>query len=783
MWTLECDGDLLRNKRLWLRPGKKYLLGRVKEEQAGGRFVIEHKSVSRKHMTIEVFQPEAGDVSKIHAKSRVVIEELGTKFGTRLDGEQIRAETKVLQNDVNAIQLGNFNQIFRVRWNSVVLTYSFSSKEQKNKDPLESTRARLEPTDIKAVLPYIVGKTTHVVASKRNTSKGLQALINGKYIVTDSFVDAVVKATTPLNPEDPESTSPLEEDYDGAWPNALQHLPLPTKEPFPRPAESYSPNDKRLNVFEGYTFVFCDRTQFESLQPPITNGGGKAVMYDIEYGKTTVQELVRFMKDLAGEKGAGEFEDGSEGKGVVLVRFRGKKDTEEWCIELGNEVARALDQRTIEQNEFLEAILSTDASGLRRSLPEEDDGLPSQTREAAGAGRGFNRVQPTSEAPAEATKGVSQATVSRLRRRGPVVSQFKGFDDGFDPSPTTQASRKLDVDLQTQGQQQENVSTQRTESRARKRPTPPSEEDVVEDEEAVMDQILPAAAAMKRRRLEEEQNRKDKGEPVTAKPTPPKPTSRSQKGQAQKPKKPVDVRAVARERREAEDENARLDEEALKASFDEGEISKMRDLALIEEMPVKTRSDRATANQGGTRGPRWDERWNGRKNFKRFRRRGEAGNAQPRRSGTVIVGLEEVQKKSLGTMEDRWLESEKHQKRMENTARAAAPKSQSHSRSLRRQAAQPVEEEDEEMGEESDVGLGSTTRAAAAAATTSQAPSGALGGRRAKRTVSTTSIPQMNPNPTSKRQRTTLFVGESESDEDDEDDSGDDLRFRFSKGR
>lgn len=314
----------------------------------------------------------------------MVIEEVGTKYGTLLDGEQIRGQTKVLQGDDNAIQLGNFDQIFRVRWNPVVLTYSFSTKEQKNKDPLESVRARFESLDIKVIVPYIVGKTTHVVASKRNTSKGLQALINGKYIVTDSFVDAVVKAATPLDPEDPETTSPLEDDYDGAWPDALQYLPPPSKEPFQRPAEYYAPNIKRGNVFEGYTFVFCDRTQFDNLQPPITNGGGKAVMYDIEYGKTTVQDIVRYMKDLAGEKGVGEFEDLSEGKGVVLVRFRGKNETEEWCIELGNEVARALDQRTIEQNEFLEAILVNDASGLRRPLPEEDDGQPSQLREVAG---------------------------------------------------------------------------------------------------------------------------------------------------------------------------------------------------------------------------------------------------------------------------------------------------------------------------------------------------------------------------------------------------------------
>ena len=266
-----------------------------------------------------------------------------------------------------------------------MLSFSFSTKEQKNRDPLESVRARLEPLDIKAVIPYLIEKTTHVVATKRNTAKGLQALINAKYIVTDSFVDAVVDAATPSDPDDPEAISRLEEDYDAAWPDPLQRLPPPGKEPSQRPAAYFAPDDRRANVFEGYTFVFCDRTQYENLQSPINNGGGKALMYELDFGKTSVQEVVRYIKRVAGEKGTGEFEDQSEGKGVVLVRFRGPKGMEDWSIELGNEVARALDQRLIEQSEFLDAILVNDASGLRRPLPEEDDVAPSNPQESTGS--------------------------------------------------------------------------------------------------------------------------------------------------------------------------------------------------------------------------------------------------------------------------------------------------------------------------------------------------------------------------------------------------------------
>jgi hypothetical protein len=261
----------------------------------------------------------------------------------------------------------------------VVFSFSFSSKELKQEDPLSSIRPRLEPLDIKCNLSYIVESTTHTVASKRNTAKGLQALLNGKYIVDDSFVEAVIKAATPLNPED---FSALEEDFDCSWPDALQHLPPPGKEPSPRPTEFFAPNPSRLNIFQGYTFVFCDKAQIESLEAPVKNGGGRTSFFEIEYGETTADQLVQFVKNISRESGR---TFGDE-RGVVLVRFRGKKNMEDWTIELGDDVARKLDLRLIEQSEFLDAILANDASRLRRSLPEPDadDSFPQSSGVPAG---------------------------------------------------------------------------------------------------------------------------------------------------------------------------------------------------------------------------------------------------------------------------------------------------------------------------------------------------------------------------------------------------------------
>ena len=262
----------------------------------------------------------------------------------------------------------------RIKWTPVVLSFTFPTKDTKGgKDPLIPARSRLEELDIKTIVPYIADATTHVVAAKRNTAKGLQALINGKYIVDNSYLDALVYATTPGNLDEPESVSLLEEDYVANWPSPKEYLPAPGREPGQRPSELFDPNPDRREVFLGYTFVFCNLRQFENLQAPINNGAGKALLFTITSGETSAEEVIRYVKNVAGEKGLGEFEDGSEGKGVVVVRFQGDKGFEDWAIDLQNQIALTLDQRLIEQNEFLDAILINDATKLRRPLPQEDD--------------------------------------------------------------------------------------------------------------------------------------------------------------------------------------------------------------------------------------------------------------------------------------------------------------------------------------------------------------------------------------------------------------------------
>ena len=432
-------------RKIWLRPGKRYLFGRTKPTDTRDTgFRIDHKTVSRKHLTISVAEVKQGDGSNVRARSEITLHDEDTRFCTEIDGVSIKGESKIMKEDEHVFRLGKSAQLFRLKWSPVVFTFSLSSKETKaSKDPMATYRDRFERLDIKVIFPYIIEATTHVVAGKRNTAKGLQALINAKHIVTERFLDAVIEVATPMDLDNDESFSKLEHDFDANWPDPSNFLPEKSKEPSERPTTDFQPRPEREKVFEGYTFVFCDQLQFDTLQAPIANGGGKALLCPIVSGATSSEDIVRFVKAAAGEKGLGEFEDGSAGKGVVVVKFRRKGEHAEWAARLDYEVAQALDLRLIEQSEFLDAILANDASMLRRPLlPHEEDTLGASS---------ITQRQPTTSIPAQDSLSRIMQSKSTRKPRAPIVSRFKGFDDDDDDFSIGVSSAPLPTRSQANG--------------------------------------------------------------------------------------------------------------------------------------------------------------------------------------------------------------------------------------------------------------------------------------------------------------------------------------------
>ncbi|PWY77022.1 DNA damage response protein RcaA [Aspergillus heteromorphus CBS 117.55] len=685
MWILDSEGDFLGGARVWLRPGKKYLFGRIK--QADVRHAIDHKTISRRHMVIEVSPVKPGDGSHIYTRSEIAVCDLASKCGTTVDGDPVR-ERRTLTDEEHEIKLGRYEHVLRIKWQPAVLSFSLSSRELRAKDPLARVRSRVEDLDIKTIVPYVVDQTTHVVQTKRNTAKGLQALVNGKFIVQDSYIDALVYAATPSDLENLESLSPLEANFDAAWPDARQHLPPPGKEVTQRPKEAFAPVSSRIDVFEGYTFIFADSAQFANLQDAIGNGHGKALFYEVQHGVTNAEDIVEFMKKAAGDKGLGSQRNGPGG--VVFVRYRTGGPHEDWWIELSHDIARMTDQRVIEQSEFLDAILGNDAAPLCRTLVPEStartDAPASQPDATPSDVPMVEDSQPSEEPPQ--TQAQTKRSKPRVRA---FVSKMKTFDDGFDLNSIPAHAPDDEV----------------ANSPVEMGPLPQSQPQSSVDEEDVFTNLLPGSSAMKRRRAETVQ-RTDAPAPI--------------KEEVPRPKRQkLDVLEAARQHREAEDDARRQAEAVSLQGPEDVNVEKLKGLAIVEEMEVKPR------NSGDD--SRWDERWNGRKNFKKFRRKGDS--SQPRyRIQTVIVPLEEVTRKEFGIGDHYWV----------STTSRPSPE-----RQAERQAASPVEQPDSEA-----------------------TPSITA------RVESETPAPKLKPRSQRSQKR---------GREEEEEDSDDEMRFRFRRRR
>ncbi|KAI1465308.1 uncharacterized protein F4812DRAFT_117469 [Daldinia caldariorum] len=673
MWLLENEGDALGGKRLWLRPGKRYLFGRTVAEpdaKLAGQLAIKGEGaerVSRKHVTVQVDQVNEGDGENVLSRSRITIEDLGSKGGTRINDEKIKGEKRVLSRDVNTLQMGTFPPKFRITWFPVVLSFSFTAN-QLRADPLSKLREDLEQLDVKFIARYDVRSTTHVVSKKRNVPKGLQALVNGRYLVTEGFYNAIITAATPENDSDSVATSALENDFDANWPDAMQFVPPPGDEAVPRPVEAFAPNPDRAEIFYGYTFVFYNRKQYDNLLEPITTGRGKALLNEVVEGETQIDDFIRYVKGVAGEKGMGEFEDGSEGKGVVVVRWiPSPPQNADWFADFYRSVSLRLDHRLIDQKDFLDAILNNDASVLRRPLEAEVEPQTSQAEAQRSNEEAMNVDR--DEPPAQPSK-----PPFRRRARGAMKSRFKGFDVDLEDDdiregiPTIPAS-EVGVAESQEGlfvsqdgameEPEEMVHSSRQSQR--KRRSPP----LLERQETI-DDFAPTAAQVKRRRIAAGED------PIPRKPTPEAPIVESQqaRAKAQKIKKEIDILDVARQHREDAEARAKAEREELATAPEGLDLAEIRRLHIEEPMELRQAPSIRTRDQDVADG-RWDPAWNGRKNFKKFRTQGAAQGRAPQR---IIVALEEVKSKGFGIGDDYWLEDEsQHRKRKKQ--------SQTHSRS------------------------------------------------------------------------------------------------------
>ncbi|KAL7924082.1 hypothetical protein ACQKWADRAFT_287204 [Trichoderma austrokoningii] len=792
MWLLENE-EAFEGRRLWLRPGKTYLFGRTAAE--AGQLAISHITISRKHLTITVQKVAEGQAHNLSSRSHIKIEDLGTKIGTVVNGQRIKGGAYDTQVEEYEIIPGKSPSKFRLKWHPAVFTFSFTTKEMQTQ-PLTSLQERFEQLDIKLLTDYSIKHTTHVISKKRNTAKGLQALINGKYIVTESFLDAVSSVTAPLDAGDGQESSYLERDFDEYWPKAMDHLPPRGNEPMQHPDELYTPNNERKDVFEGYTFIFYSKLQYDNLMAPITNGGGKALLHPVEPEQTQVDDFVRYVKGVAGEKGTGSFNDGSEGKGVVLVRFLpAKGELVGWYTEFVTAVSLLLDHRPIEQNEFLEAILINDASKLRRPLEMESSNRTQTLRPGeASLQEPLTQQSRISVTESPLLSQLSQGESQPIPRRGgrgrkPVRRRFAGFDDDDDdmgadePPPPYEPPKPQMLAQEDEGglfvsQEQSEPfmpDSQDIDVRThRKRPPSPIPEN------DLMEGIAPSVAKFKRQRIE-------RGDDFAAPSPQPEENvvepAAETKEKKKKAKEDLDVLAVVAKNREAADARARAEAEHL-AHLPEGiDLAEIRRLHIVEEMDVRI-PDRASGRdkEQEIANGRWNPKWNGMKNFKKFRKRGEVVGRQPAR---VIIALTEVKPKEFGVGDNYWLEDESNDRRKKTTSQASAAAASetrkspfaSSARVIALESSDVEEVDAPELGQPSSrTATGAPSQKSTRQSQPSSAPTRSSG--KGKRAATEPAAARDPPPPKRTRMATNLLEA---GDSDDSDD--DELRFRFGKRR
>jgi hypothetical protein len=672
MWFLEHE-SLFGGKRVWLRPGSQQLFGRTKSADkdgpSGTTWKIDNKAVSRKHIMLRVYDVAPEDGTKLHKRSQIEVTDLSCRQGTTIDDKTVlksqKAEdgtitysTETLKGTEHTIRLAQGYAPFKIVWRPTVFTYA-SKESQKSK----GRSAQLHALDIKTTIDFQFDKTTHVVSSKRNLPKVLSGLTSGKHIVTAEFLDAVLSiATTSLDAEGGYVPSKLEEDFDTWWPAEKEYIPAVGAEPVARPQEMLQPDTSRSGVFSGLTFIFLNEGQHSNLLDPVTGGGGKALLYDVRPGETTGQEYVDYVHSVAGKKRRSKSSDKLP---VITVRLPEYPDAlEAWAANFVTGVDQALGQRSVLQNEFLDAIITKDRASLQRppaevvDIPSTAPALepePATTRRSMLDSTPMSASRAPSKAPEEDKPPAEEPAKINPRKRvqRPKTSRFTGFDD-FEPPPKKKPkveSTEMEDFQQSIPQSAVSVapSQARTALGTQSQVAPQSYvQDSVEKEEQ-LDSLFPTAAKLRKQRAA------TRAPSASVEPEAPPPRSTTKGVDAlarlneskKRAEKDINIREHTRQRIKEEEDRRKADEESLREALQGIDITELKNLAKIEEMDLRPRQSRGTTrNRNQEDSERWNAEWNGRKNFKKFRRRGAEQGVQAHK---VIVTLEETPpKKGFG---------------------------------------------------------------------------------------------------------------------------------------
>jgi len=250
-----------------LLPGQTYNIGRTE----GDVKCSKDSSVSRSHARINVLTGGTGD------KPEVMLEDVGTKYGTHLndgillesqrladnDGTISRALKKPVKlKDNDRMRFGVAYSIFRLKWVQLEVTTSML----KDKKPLDSWLMEIDSGT--KVRPQWTENTTHLAMNTISLSvKVVNCLAKGVPIVTpEYFRDYICSLKSKQQLPQVSAYTPPVSQSDSE--NQLRG-----------PNISFGINKERKHLFEGKIFVFLSLKQLKDNETPISLAGGSSILW------------------------------------------------------------------------------------------------------------------------------------------------------------------------------------------------------------------------------------------------------------------------------------------------------------------------------------------------------------------------------------------------------------------------------------------------------------------------------------------------------------------------
>ncbi|KAA8916687.1 hypothetical protein TRICI_001145 [Trichomonascus ciferrii] len=550
-----------------------YAIGRSTKNDV----IVTSKSVSRFHgdITIGAVQPDA--YKHASQKTKITFHDKSPKGvdvnGKRYDGGST-FDLDVLRNDVFKLKLAHSTEYVEIKWQPVVITYVTGVTGRAHEQLTQELRGYLEPMDIKLV-PALHHATTHFLnlSNKGWSNKTLHALVRLIPVVTMDFVKALH-----------ENANGLETNFWLKFPKSSDFLP--------NFDQRYEVNEKRRECFQGLKFIFLDPVQRDTFVSIITTGGGKCLYlekekYDLPMSlHDGVQNIIRYVE--------------SNGDKVLLMKLPDPKnltDLENERFERQVKAATALGIELVKETDVFDSIVQCSFEGLWTKTKRKATKRTSTAKSASSRGSIESFLSKPLKKEEDDDDDLLDFEPIPAKNKT-AVTREPASDDlyDFEPIPTKSKAKKstkeahdsvLDADLEQEAENND-------------------KNDGNDDDDIFNFEPIPS-----KRRLQE-QSAKTAKRQKTASPPPlaeksPSPVPgleeeiMGEQSEKEAPAEPIEPEPSAQEEEAAEDDEY---------------IPRLRDLALVEcTMPTRRSVAIPQVAEQMT--------YNGRPNFKKFRRKGK----------------------------------------------------------------------------------------------------------------------------------------------------------------